>query len=61
LNYGQVFRVAPLGICLFFLLCRVICHFLLHPLKVSKCKILPSIFVLLLVCKIFPFIFLWPF
>jgi hypothetical protein len=56
LNYGQVFRVAPLGICLSFLLYRVIFHFLFHPLRLLRCKMLPSIFVLLLMCKILPFI-----
>lgn len=52
--------VVPLAIfCLF--LYKVICHFLLHPLNLLRWKMLPSIFVLLLMCKMLPFICLWQF
>lgn len=42
-----------------FFLYKVICHFLFHPLKLLRWKMLPSIFVLLSMCKMLPFICLW--
>ncbi len=47
--------MVTLGNFLSFIFYKVICHFLLCPLRLLKCKMLPSIFILLLMCKMLPF------